>query len=301
MTRKFFCLFLLATLCVLPSAVAGFAEEKAADLFPDLEGWVKAGDPEIYHADNLWEYINGAADMYLLYDFVKLATLSYDREPKGSITVDVYEHSSLRNAFGVYSREKSPSNVFLKIGAQGYYEKGVLNFFKGSYYVKIMAFYVESGEEEILSSVAEKVAAELDGEERLPEILTCFPEEGKIPQSEAYIARDFMGRSILRSAYIADYEVDGEKKQIFIIEAADEGQARDMMNGYVKTIEAKGGDVTRANGVCRFEDPYFRDSGIMNLRSGGRYLWGMLSDDLAAADFYIEKIEERLRKNRLLG
>ena len=110
-----------------------------------------------------------------------------------------------------------------------------------------------------------------------------------------------MGRSILHSAYVADYDTNGEKKQVFIIEASNEDQARDMLNRYLAEIASKGVEVERSGAVCRFEDPYFRGSGIMNLRSDGRYLWGMLSDDRKTADFYIDKIEEKLRDNHFVG
>ena len=301
MFRKVTFPVVLALCCILPAAAGGFTEDKAGDLFPNLDGWVKDGDPELYYADNLWEYINGAADMYLLYDFQKVATLSYDTEPNGSITVDIYEHSSLREAFGVYSRERPREDVFLAVGAQGYYEKGVLNFFKGNYYVKITGFYIETGEKSLLLSVARDVAARLQGDQQMPEVLACFPQDGKVAFSESFIARDFLGRSVLHSAYIADYDIKGEQKQVFIIEAADEAQARSMLAGYVDKIEAKGQQVERYKTVCRFEDPYFKSSGKMNLRWAGRYLWGLFCDDPDAADAYMDRIEKNMKANHLLG
>ena len=292
----------LALCWLLPAAAGGFVEDNVRDLFPDLDKWTKDGDPEIFYADNLWEYINGAADMYLLYDFKKVATLTYDAEPKGSITVDIYEHSSLRNAFGVYSRERPRKSDFLAIGAQAYYEKGIVNFFLGSYYVKIMGFYIEDGEKDVLTSVATTVAGRLEGEARFPEVLACFPDENKIKNSETFIAKDFLGRSVLHSAYVAEYDIKGEKKpQVFIIETADENAAKNMLAGYLEKIEAKGNAVVRDKAVCRFEDPYFRSSGKMNVKSGGRYLWGLFSDDPDLADFYFDQIEKNLKTNRLLG
>ena len=76
--------------------------------FPEVEGWTLASEVQVYDAENLWEYINGAADMYLAYDFKKVATLSYDTEPKGSITVDVYEHADHRNGRENPATARSP-------------------------------------------------------------------------------------------------------------------------------------------------------------------------------------------------
>jgi len=33
--------------------------------FPRIKGWKPVSDPLIYTADNLWEYINGAAEQFL--------------------------------------------------------------------------------------------------------------------------------------------------------------------------------------------------------------------------------------------
>ena len=46
-----------------------------AGIFPGFEDWTKKGKPDLYTPDNLFEYINGAAEVFLSYDFVKLATV----------------------------------------------------------------------------------------------------------------------------------------------------------------------------------------------------------------------------------
>ena len=35
--------------------------------FPEVEGWTQAGEVRVYNADNLWEYINGAAVLFVEY------------------------------------------------------------------------------------------------------------------------------------------------------------------------------------------------------------------------------------------
>ena len=36
--------------------------------FPLVEGWTRTGDVSTYDADNLWEYIDGAAELFIEYD-----------------------------------------------------------------------------------------------------------------------------------------------------------------------------------------------------------------------------------------
>jgi hypothetical protein len=297
--KKYF-LLLLVLGWLLPAVSGGAADENVPELFPDLDGWVKDGDPDIYYADNLWEYINGAADMYLRYDFKKVMTLTYDREPDRSITIDVYEHDGSRYAFGIYSRERPAESSFLKIGAQGYYEEGMLNFFQGNYYVKLMGFYVGDDEKSFLESIAGQLSNRLGGDTRFPAVLACFPEKNRVEHSESFIAKDFLGRSVLHSAFVADYEFEGGKKQVFIIEAADKDGAQDMVAQYIKQVEEKGSSVVREEGLYRFEDPYFRSNGRMNLKTGGKYIWGLFDDEPSISDSYINKIEENLKANCLI-
>ena len=40
--------------------------------FPMLDGFKKETNYPVYTPDNLWDFINGAADNYLAYDFVDL-------------------------------------------------------------------------------------------------------------------------------------------------------------------------------------------------------------------------------------
>jgi hypothetical protein len=219
--------------CTFASSSDATAVDDMNALFPDLDGWTMDGSPEIFYADNLWEYINGAADVYLSYDFQKVATLTYDAGPNKSLTIDIYEHDTPRNAFGIYSQEKPNEGDFLRVGTQGYYDRGILNFYFGAYYVKLMGFNLGEAEKQFLESTALTLVKHLKGKAVVPTPVKCFPAEGKIPNSERYIAKDFLGRRVLHSAFVADYEVGGDKKRLFIIEADDEKGAGLMLKEYL--------------------------------------------------------------------
>ncbi|UCH94661.1 MAG: hypothetical protein JSV88_30960 [Candidatus Aminicenantes bacterium] len=269
-------------------------------IFPDFEGWSKKGKPDIYTPDNLFEYINGAAEVFLSYDFVKLAALTYENNKKNSFTVDVYRHSSNRNGFGIYSQEKPRQGSFLTIGAQGYYEKGVLNFFKGSYYVKMSGYDLGDNDEKVLTTTAQKIANALEGVVHFPAAVKCFPGKGKVANSEAYINKNFLGHSFLHSAYVADYEMKGQKFQVFIIETHKPEEAEEILNKYTAFVKKKGIKVDQVKNFYRFQDPYYRSSGMMNMKMEKNYLWGLFSKDNAAAESLIREIGNNLEKYKLL-
>lgn len=269
-------------------------------IFPGFEGWTKKGKPDLYTPDNLFEYINGAAEVFLSYDFVKLATLTYENKQENSFTVDVYQHSSDKNGFGIYSQEKPQKGNFLDIGTQGYYEKGVLNFLKGGFYVKMSGFDLGDNDEEVLTTAAKALAKALEGSEDFPAVVKCFPEKGKITNSEAYINKNFLGHSFLHSAFVADYGIDGRELQVFIIETGKPGEVEEILNNYTGFLKKKGIPVEKKGTLYRFQDPYYRSSGMMNMKIEKNYLWGLFSKNDTAAESFIREIEKNLKKNKLI-
>ncbi len=284
-------------LCVFLFPAAAPAGETAgmAGLFPDLDGWTRDGEPESYFPESLFEYINGGADVYLSYDFEEVATLSYDGEEKSSLTIDIYRHSDLRNAFGIYSQEKSLTADFVSIGTEGYHDAGVLNFFHGPYYVKIMGFYLGDDDKPLLTTIAREIAAKLGGDPSFPEALACFPEEGRVPHSERYLARDVLGYGFLHAAYTADYESDGSDHRLYIFEAGDEADAKKMLGAYFELSGKKPTELIINTNTYRLVDPRRSSSGPLTLRHSGRYFWGLFSEDDSAADALVAEIETNLK------
>ncbi|MDQ1351384.1 MAG: hypothetical protein QG657_1686 [Acidobacteriota bacterium] len=269
-----------------------------------MNGWTQKGNIDIYTPDNLYEYIDGAADVFLGYDFQELAAATFESNPKGSFTVDIYRHSNVKNGFGIYSQEKPSKGPFIPIGAQGYYEKGVLNFLADCYYVKISGFDLGDKDETILKEAAQQIARKIQGDNQFPKVVECFPSEGKIENSERYAAQDYLGHSFLHSAFTADYEKEGKKIQVFIIETDDEQSARKILDDYLNFVKGKGMTVENpGQAFYRFQDPYYQSNGSMNIKQKGNYLWGLFYNDmsLTGAGFFIDKIRENLLKLKLIN
>jgi len=267
--------------------------------FPELDGWAKEGEPAVYTADNLFEYIDGAADLYLTYAFEELAEQSYTGGEKRSLTVEIYRHRELRDAFGIYSQERPKDGRFMAIGTEAYYDKGVLNFFHGPYYIKITGFYLEEDDERTLTTAAEEVARRLEQKPVFPEVLACFPPESKIAHTECFIAANVLGYGFLHSAYAADYDIGGATTRVFIFEGKDESDARKMFDEYVG-LPGTPEPVVGEDGITRFVDMLRSSLVPMNLRTEGRFLLGVFTSDAAAARSIIEAIEKNLKTHKLI-
>src|SRR4030042_4975524 len=69
------------------------------------KGWSWQGVPRHFTVQNLYEYIDGEAELYYAYGFRELATLTYFwKNPEDTFfTVNVYDMGDSLNAFGIYS------------------------------------------------------------------------------------------------------------------------------------------------------------------------------------------------------
>ena len=126
---------LLAFVLLLP--VLAKCGDNDAALFPPVQGWALLCDSTVYTRETLWEYIDGAADLFVSYGFQDLHIAYYRSSPDVEIRVESYRHASSENAYGIYSQERSPDNPVAAYGAEGYADEGLLNFVAGPWYVKL--------------------------------------------------------------------------------------------------------------------------------------------------------------------
>jgi hypothetical protein len=226
MKIKFFCLLAFA-------AISSFvlATESGETGFPKLKGWKLTVSPDVYIPENLWDLIDGAAESYLSYDFIDLHLADYENKDGTLIHVEVYKHSTLDDAFGIYSSERNPGSEFLDIGIQGYRDEGVLNFFTGPFYIKL--YSTGSGEEvqESLGTVARAVSEHLGQGNDWPGMLGTFPTEGKLENRDHFVRENFIGLNFLHSAFTAEYE--GNYK-LFVIVGKDSDEIRKMADAYLQ-------------------------------------------------------------------
>jgi hypothetical protein len=262
--------------------------------FPEIKGWKQSGEIQTFIPKNLYEYINGDADLYIMYDFQELKVVEYLNEKKASVIVDVYRHKTPIHAFGIYSQERLGNANIIDIGAQGYIEKNVLNFVSGPYYLKLNSYNTGAEDEEILLNFAKKVSENLGEKGRLPSILSSFPPEGRKNNSEKFISINFLGYAFLHSAFTADYELSGKKFKLFVIEGADGNDCREMVQKYLQQTGSPKKTITESH--YTIADPYHGD---IELHWKGKYIWGILNlNEVSLRSKYLKLFEVDLGKKK---
>lgn len=220
---------------------------------PELGGFKKQTNYPVFTPDNLWDFINGAADNYLAYGFVDLHVAEY-RKGKDVIKLEVYRHKDNTLAFGIYSSERSPSFRFINLGSQGYNADGSINFFKGNYYVKIRTYSKKEKVLQAAQSLAQQVADMLPGEASMPAAITQFPAAGKKANDETYINESVLGHNFLNNAFKANYEVGTDVFSVFIFDKPTVSDAMETVNAYLKAVKMEPADDD--NGKMVLEDGY---------------------------------------------
>lgn len=235
-------------------------EASLHSLLPEIGTWKLSEAPQNYIPGNLFEYINGAAEIYLAYDFEELIVGQYEKEKasgEASLSVEIYDMGSDRNSFGIYSAERYSESRFIPVGNQGYLEEGTLNFIVGQYYVKLLCFDCGEGSGEVLKSFSQDIAKRVKDKGQFPPVLRYFPQKGLIENSEKFILRNFMGYNFLHDGYTASYTVDGQDFECFIIEGENGEDARKMLEQYLE--RKKGADIQKTALGYLLKDRYYHN------------------------------------------
>ena len=182
----------------------------AAD-FPEVKGWKREGKVRTYNPGNLWEYINGAAELFLAYGFESLQSCDLSQK-KLVVTVDIYDMGDPLHAFGVFNTERPRDTKPLAIGAAGIvsppYQCLLL---KGTRYIKVNMYEGEI-DEATGKVLLQALANALPGGDDVPEALTSLPQKDKKEGSEGFVKEGYLGLSELSNCIFADYKGKGDSE-----------------------------------------------------------------------------------------
>jgi len=215
-------------------------------------GWQPMGPVEKFTADNLYEKIDGRAEQYLAYDVVGLTCASLV-EPSGQfIDVFVYDMGRAEHAFGIFSVERAPEPPGVDLGREGYRVEASFFFWKGPYYVQVLA-----GGGEVLQQVAGQIARDLADRLEDPgdELwgLNVLPAAGRVPGSVQYFKRDALSLDFLKNTYTALYLREGEEVRAFLSLHESPSAAEGTQARYLAYLEDYGEVIDRrqAEGATR--------------------------------------------------
>jgi len=176
----------LALLLVgLPAAAQTTKSESAIPAATFSSGWAKVGQLRTFTGQDLFNQIDGGAELFLEFGFARLRLQAYARD-KAELALNVYEMESAASALGIYLMKMGRETPFPEISARNSGEEVQTAIVKGRYFVQVdnlgdvPASKAEAAAlaNAFLAGVAEEAA-------RTP--LDLLPAEGRVPGSERLV------------------------------------------------------------------------------------------------------------------
>jgi len=244
--------FSIALLLLLGTAQGAGAEGKTRVtpkivLPPEVAGWKWDGKVKTFTAKTVFDYINGAAELYLAYGFLGLKVWRFEKAGAPSINLEVYEQASSEDAYGVFSFEQQDEPAGIGQGSE--FGGGLLRFWKGNYLVSVYAEGEGKGVEAAILDIG-KVAAQaipITGPE--PRLIQLLPgkEFGQVDRSTRFLRshvllnqrffiahQNILNLSRKTDAVLAVYLRGGKKVQLLLIRYPDADEARISQESFRK-------------------------------------------------------------------
>ncbi|MCF7805952.1 MAG: hypothetical protein K9N46_17080 [Candidatus Marinimicrobia bacterium] len=269
-----------------------FSQVKSlADYLPAAEAlpeWEQEYAPEFYESDNLFQYINGEAELYRDYGFQRVVTVPYIHveNPDLSFTIDIYDMGSRLNAFGIYSSHRRPDHTLGDIGEEAVISRTSVRFWQDRFFVRVQAGALEEEVAKIIKKAAAKISGNLPSGE-IPAELSLLPEETRTPHSMKYLRAGFMGQAAFGEVLQAEYTFPRDTCLGFVAWFSNEEQAEKALKSWEANLRDRG-TILQSLGEAphRFigEAPY---QGKISAHRNGRYIFG-------AIDYQQETVSEKL-------
>ena len=192
-------------LLVAASATAKPMPEDLTGLLPaggEVAGLKLSGPPRNYRGDNLYQMIDGGADIYHEYGFRQVLSAEYQDGGGKIIKLELYEMESPTAAYGIHSFKVGEGGKALAIGQKARLEDYYLNFWKGNLQVTVIGQDAEEGTVQAVIALARAVDARIAPTGERPGLADLLL-RGPLAFSQARYLRGPIG---LMNVYVFDRE-----------------------------------------------------------------------------------------------
>ncbi len=228
---------------------------------PDsVNGWTLKED-KFYDPETIFNYINGAGEVYRAYQFVELRARFYTKPDSPDIFTDIFDMGTPRAAFGVFTHDREGESK--DIGQNALYKGGLMTFWKGRFYVSIYATRETEFSRKAVLQLGREIANSIAQTGNIPDLISRLPEAGLMEKQ----TRFFFHPAILNYHYfVADENIfqlnpetdavlatyfPGEKSvRLLAVQYPEQNQCRSAYASFLKQFMPD----SEAGGTVRTED-----------------------------------------------
>jgi len=235
------------------------AAAPTCDLVP---GWKQDGQARAYIADNLFEYMDGNSEGYILYHFKEMHGVTC-KQGEVTFVIDVSDMGDADYSFGMFSSTRDLRQPAYAVGMGGQIIPRRLIFAKGQYYLEIAA-NPEGDHTAALKLWAAALEKSVTGATTPPAALQWFPATGQ--QSLRLVPESVLGLRLLRRGYLAQYDFG---KAFVVFEDTPQSAAEVM-----EKLRVRFGEMTKTNIAEESFEATDKYLGHLSIFRKGRYIGG---------------------------
>jgi hypothetical protein len=173
------------------------------ELLPgEFRGWKAEGEVELYDRESIFDYMNGAGEVYRMYAYRRMAVQRMVSEGQPEITIELFDMTAPEDAYGVFSHSRSSEDSSPGQGAT--YQAGLLCFWKSKYFVCIRAMLHTPETKEAVYGIAGEIDRLIADRGPKPALLKCIPRDSLDPASVRYF---HLYTSLNYHYYLADQNI----------------------------------------------------------------------------------------------
>ena len=150
----------------------------------EINGWQATEKDEIYDPQTIFDYIDGAGEVYRSYNFKQLLARRFTKEGMPDIVADLFDMETSKDAFGVFTHDLEGEDA--GVGQGSTYNGGLLSFWKDRFFVSLYSEEEKEDTRKALFALGEKVASSINKEGNEPDIVSLLPSENLAEKSAHY-------------------------------------------------------------------------------------------------------------------
>jgi len=154
-----FCLPFFLFISIMPGQTGGKMQESKPTLPKTVGAWTRPDSPQLVTAKNIFDYMDGAGELYIGYRYDHLESYEYKAQNQNNILVELYFMKTSDDAFGLLSLDWEGESVELAgepVGSskslqvrgapegsswpRALYGEGLLRLWSDTIYARIMAY-----------------------------------------------------------------------------------------------------------------------------------------------------------------
>lgn len=185
MKRSIFCFSLFFVLVFTQNNIsAQSAFDPSAALPQSINGWKILAADRTFNNETLYDYIDGAAELFLSFGFSKVFNRIYSDGNQSEIIVDVFYMNSSYDAYGVFSH--SVGKTGNDFGQQSQVTNSSIVFWKDNFYISILCNPAADESKNVMLKIAGMLDKSITQTGQLPEIIDYLPADSLDKESIRY-------------------------------------------------------------------------------------------------------------------